>query len=113
MMTMPSGLLYIEPSPAALMHGALSQWLHIRGTYETSTMDPLPRVRRSIEIHSCPCAGCRTAYPGKSLPTCSSFVASTQLLQPVHLATSTIKARFFMRPFPLHGPISAPRPDRN
>ncbi len=61
MMTMPSGRLWIDPSPAALMHGALSQWLHIFGRYDTSTIEPLPRVWRSIEIHSCPCAGCAAA----------------------------------------------------
>jgi len=47
-----------------------------------------PRTRRAIRIHSWPCRGCGSPYPGKLLSTCSSLVASTQLLQFSHLATS-------------------------
>ena len=48
----------------------------------------------------CPCAGCAAAYPGKSLPMCSSLTARKQTRQLSQRATSTIMFHFFVITLP-------------
>src|SRR5262245_26408080 len=59
-----------------------------------------------MSIQRWPCFGIGAAYPGNSLPTCSSWLASVQQLQFVHLATSTIRFHFFMRFISISSPRS-------
>src|SRR5215831_19743193 len=55
-----------------------------------------PRSFWRMSIHRWPCFGIAAAYPGQSLPTYSSMVASVQSWQFVHSATSMIMFHFFM-----------------
>src|SRR5579883_3003174 len=61
--------------------------------------DPLviwPRSFCRMLIHLCPCFGIGLVYPGNSLSTYSSMVASVHRLQLVHSATSMIMFHFFI-----------------
>src|SRR5262252_4331257 len=59
-----------------------------------SIIGTCPRSFCRMSIHLCPCLGIGAAYPGQSLPTYSSMVASVHRLQLVHSATSMMRFHF-------------------